>query len=73
MDKETIFHLLDLMILNSFILLTPCGTKLSHRDFRLALVRNLIQEGGRVIQCQTNPQVGQTPSTSHLEVHGSKH
>jgi len=28
--KKTFFHLLDLMVLNSFIILTYCGSKLSH-------------------------------------------
>jgi hypothetical protein len=44
--KKLLFHLLDLSILNSYILLTSCGSKLTHCDFRLTLVRDLIQEGG---------------------------
>jgi hypothetical protein len=31
--KKLFFHLLDLTILNSQILLKSCGSKLSHRDF----------------------------------------
>ena len=38
------FHLLDLNILNSWILLSSCGAKYTHWDFRLLLVRNLIEE-----------------------------
>jgi len=34
------FHLLDLTVLNSWILLSLCGAKYSDRDFRLFLVRN---------------------------------
>jgi hypothetical protein len=50
---ETLFfHLLDLIILNSCILLTSCSSKLSHRDFRLSLVRDLIEEGGTVLGTQ---------------------
>ena len=41
------FHLLDLTVLNSWILLSSCGAKHTHRDFRLLLVRNLIEEAGR--------------------------
>jgi len=41
------FHLLDLTVLNSWILLSSCGAKYTHRDFRLLLVRNLIQEAGK--------------------------
>jgi hypothetical protein len=37
------FHLLDLTVLNSWILLS-CGAKYTHRDFRLLLVRKLIDE-----------------------------
>jgi hypothetical protein len=40
--NKLFFHLLDLTILNSFILLSSCGGKLLHRDFRLALVRGLV-------------------------------
>jgi hypothetical protein len=38
------FHLLDLTVLNSWILLSSCGAKRTHRDFRFLLVRNLIKE-----------------------------
>ena len=37
------FHLLDLTVPNSWILLS-CGAKYTHRDFRLLLVRKLIEE-----------------------------
>jgi hypothetical protein len=42
--KKLFFHLLDLSVLNSFILLASCGSRLSHQNFRHALVRDLIQE-----------------------------
>ncbi|PNF43126.1 hypothetical protein B7P43_G18025 [Cryptotermes secundus] len=45
--NKLFFHLLDLTILNSYILLSSCGAKLSHRDFRLALVRNMLELAGR--------------------------
>jgi len=38
------FHLLDLTLLNSWILFSPCGAKCTHKDFRLLSVRNLIEE-----------------------------
>ena len=41
------FHLLDLRVLNSWILLCSCGAKYTHRDFRLLLVRNLTEEAGK--------------------------
>ena len=37
------FHLLDLTVLNSWILLSSCGAKCTHKDFTLLLVRNLIE------------------------------
>ena len=40
------FHFLDLTVLNSWILLSSCGVKYAHWDFRLLLVRNLIEEAG---------------------------
>jgi hypothetical protein len=43
--KKLFFHLLDLLFLNRFILLTSCGSKLSHWNFGLALVRVVIQDG----------------------------
>ena len=41
------FELLDLTVLNSRILLSSCGAKYNHKDFRLLVVRNLITEPGR--------------------------
>jgi len=41
------FHLLDLTVLNSWILLSSRGARYTHRDFRLLLVRNLIEEAGK--------------------------
>jgi hypothetical protein len=61
------------MILNSFILFNSCGAKLSCRGFMLALIRDLIQESGRVLQPQTTPQGWTTPSISWLEVQGNEH
>ena len=39
--KKLFFHLLDLAIVNSYILLSSCGgKKISHRDFHLTLIRD---------------------------------
>jgi len=40
------FHLLDVTVLNRWILLSSCGAKCTHKDFRLLLVRNLMEEAG---------------------------
>jgi len=52
------FHLLDLRVLNIWILLSSCGAKCTHRDFRLLLVRNLIKEDGRSQDRPTPSLVG---------------
>ena len=44
--NKLFFHLLDLTILNSHILLKSCGANWTHRDFRLALVRNMLELAG---------------------------
>jgi len=50
------FCILNLTVLNSYILLNSCGAKLSHRDLRLCLIRDLIQKGERVLGTQITPQ-----------------
>ena len=55
------FHLLDLTVLNSWILLASCGAQYTHRDFRLLLVRNLI-EGARKSQDRPTPSLIGRPS-----------
>jgi hypothetical protein len=66
--EELFLHLLDLSILSSFILFTSYGFKLSHKNFRLALVRDLIEESERVPQIQTTLWGTPTSSTSQLEI-----
>ena len=45
--QKLIFHLFDLAILNSYILLSSCGgKKISHRDFRFTLVRDMLAQAG---------------------------
>jgi len=51
--KKLFFQLMDLTILNSFIILASCGSKLSNCQFRMTLTRDLIQEAGRVSRPQT--------------------
>ena len=65
--KKLFFHLMDLTILNSFIILASCGSKLSHWQFRLTLERDLIQEAGRVPQPQPTRWRRRAPSTSHIQ------
>ena len=45
--KKLFFHLLDLGILNSYILLSSCGgKKASHRGFLLTLIREMLARAG---------------------------
>jgi hypothetical protein len=60
------FHLLDLTVLNSWILLSSCGAKYNHQGFGLLLVRNLIEEAGRSQYCPA-PMVGR-PSAAASNV-----
>jgi hypothetical protein len=69
------FHLLDLTVLNSWILLPSCGAKYTHRDFRLLLVRNLIEEDGRS-QDRPIPSLMGRPSaaaTNVIRLDGRQH
>ena len=50
------FHFLDLTVLNSWILLSSCGAKYTHRDFRLLLVRKLNEEAEES-QDRPNPRL----------------
>ena len=70
------FHLLDLTVLNSWILLSSCGAKYALRDFRL-LVRNLIEEAGKS-QDRPTPRLVGRPSSAEtnvvrLESHHNQH
>jgi len=55
------FHLLDLKVLNSWILLSACGAKYTDRDFRLLLVRNQTEEAGKS-QHHATPRLVVRPS-----------
>jgi len=61
------FHLLDLTVLNSWILLSSCGAQYTHRDFTLLLVRNLIEEAGKS-QDRPTPSLSGRPSTAAANV-----
>ena len=60
------FHLLDLTVLNSWMLLS-CGAKYTHRDFRLLLVRKLTEEDEES-QDRRNPRLVVTPSVGAKNV-----
>ena len=65
--KKLFFLLLDLTILNSFTILASCGSRLSHSQFRMTLVKDLIQEAERVPWPQPTRQSRQAPPTSQLK------
>jgi len=71
------FHLLYLTVLNSWILLSSCGAQYTHRDFRLLMVRNLIEEAGKSQDHPTPSLVGRpnavAANTVQLESHHNQH
>jgi len=66
-------YLLDLTILNSFIMHASFCSKLSHQQFRLKLVRGLIKEAGRLHQPKTTRQERQAPFTRQLKKPDVRH
>ena len=74
--KKLFFHLLDLAVLNTYILHPSCGgKKISHGDFRYTLMRNMLAHAG--LEWRVPRPLGRPPNTeSHvarLEVCGGKH
>jgi len=61
------FNLLDLSVLNSWILLSSYGAKFTQRDFRLLLVRNLIEEAAKSQYLSTPRLIGR-PSAAVTHV-----
>jgi hypothetical protein len=46
--KKLFYHLLDLAIVNSYILLSSCGgKKISHRDFCLTIIGEMLARSGQ--------------------------
>jgi hypothetical protein len=61
--KNLFFHLLYLSIVNSYILLSSCGgKKISHRDFRPTLIREMLARSG--YEPQPSMPVGRPAQTS---------
>ena len=74
--KKLFFHLLDLTILNSYILHSSCGgKKISHGDFRFTLVRNMLAHVGpeRSLPRSSGRPPKVEKHVAMLEVCGSKH
>jgi len=74
--KKLFFHLLDLAILNSYILHSSCqGKRISHRDFRFTLVRNMLAHAGP--EREVPRPLGRPPNVekhvARLEICGSRH
>jgi hypothetical protein len=71
------FYLLDLTVLNSWILLSLCGAKYTDQEIRPLLVRNLIKEPARN-QNRTTPSLVRRPSAAttnitRLEIRHNQH
>lgn len=48
--KKLFFHLIDLTILNSFLLLTSCGVRMTHTQFILSCMQILIEKAGSLLK-----------------------
>jgi len=49
--NKLFFHLLDLAFVNSYIFLSSCGgNKISHRDFHLPLIREMLAWSGHLLR-----------------------
>jgi len=74
--KKLFFHLLDLAIVNSYIPLSSCGgKKISHRDFLLTLIREMLARSGH--EPRPSMPVGRPAQTSanirRLDTRHNKH
>jgi len=75
-DKRLFFRLLDLAILNSYILFSSlAGKKISHRDFRNTVLGNLLAHAGHKWNVQR--PIGRPPAAAthvvRFEERGRKH
>ena len=61
---KLLFHLLDPTVLDSWILLSSCGAKYTHQDFRLLLVRNLNEEAWKSQDRLTPRLVGRSSAAA---------
>ena len=66
MDKEAIFPPSGIYHSNTVVILTSCGSKLSHWLFRVMVMSDLILETGRVPRTRITRQERQSPSISQL-------
>jgi hypothetical protein len=70
--KKPFFHLLDLTILNSYILLSSCGgKKISHRDFQITLLGNVLVQAG--LERNVQRPVVRTPAAATQVIRFEEH
>jgi hypothetical protein len=63
--KTLLFHLFDLTILNSYIILTSCGSQADHQKFYLTIVQNMLEMRARILDL--DPAWDQSKPTSQLD------
>jgi len=74
--RKALFHLLDMAIVNSYVLLSSCGgKKISHRDFRLTLIRERLARAGHEPQPSMPVERPARPSNNiaRLDTRHNKH
>jgi hypothetical protein len=63
--QKKYFHLLDPTVLNSYIILSSCGSKTDHRKFHLTSVHYLMEMSTRESHPQSTPRGRPSPQASH--------
>jgi len=74
--KKLFFHMLDLAIINIYILLSSCGgKKISHRDFCLTIIREMLAWSGQEPRSSMPVERPASASTNirRLDIRHNKH
>jgi hypothetical protein len=66
LTKQLFFHLLDLAILNSYIIFSSCRSKIDHRKSSPILVQNLWEMSSREPYSHSTPSQRPTPQMSQI-------
>jgi hypothetical protein len=75
-DKNLFFHLLDLTVLNNYIILSSCSGRIDHPKFCLSLVQKLLEMRTREPHPHSTKEEGQSHRTvkmTHCEAQQFEH
>jgi hypothetical protein len=71
--KKYFFDLLDLTVLNSYIILPSCSSKIDHRKFHLALVQNMLEISAKEPHPHSTPREKPNPQARQLTCLEAQH